>query len=122
MRRKRSCARCDGRQGDVEQGDDPERQASNTILRVALEHAEATAGPGAIDRILARAGEKRQRDVVLDDSCWSSYGQFRRLLEAARVELGGLEPLTHVDDSADISSGSMPSATDMLQLLGSPHV
>jgi diguanylate cyclase (GGDEF)-like protein len=100
---------------------DAERQVSNTLIRVALDHAEAVVGPGAIARILIRAGDDRAADVVLDDSVWSSYGQFRRLLEASAVELGGMEALSHVHESADMASGSMPSATDMLQLMGSPH-
>jgi diguanylate cyclase (GGDEF)-like protein len=106
----------------VSQVDDAERQVANTLIRIALEHAENVTGPGTIVRILARAGEDRPVEVLLDDSCWSSYGQFRRLLEASAVELGGLEPLSRVDESADMASGSMPSATDMLQLMGSPHV
>jgi diguanylate cyclase (GGDEF)-like protein len=105
----------------VDQVDDVERHASHTLFRIALEHAEAVAGPGAIARILARAGDDRPVDVLLDDSGWSSYSQFRQLLEAVAVEVGGLEPLSRVDESADTASGSMPSATEMLQLMGSPH-
>jgi diguanylate cyclase (GGDEF)-like protein len=101
--------------------DDTERQVSNTLIRVALEHAEAVVGPGTIARIMVEADEDRPAEVVLDDSVWSSYDQFRRLLEASAAELGGVEPLSHVNESADLSSGSMPSATDMLQLMGSPH-
>jgi diguanylate cyclase (GGDEF)-like protein len=98
-----------------------ERQVSHTLVRVALDRAEAVAGPGTIARILARAGEDRAADVLLEDSGWSSYGQFRRLLEAVAVELGGPEPLSHAHETADMNSGSMPSAVDMLQLMGSPH-
>jgi diguanylate cyclase (GGDEF)-like protein len=106
----------------VDQADDAERHVAHTLTRLALEHAEIVAGPGTCARILARAGERRPIEALLDDSGWSSYGQFRRLLEAAAVELGGVEPLSHVDESADMTSGSMPSVTDMLQLMGSPHV
>jgi diguanylate cyclase (GGDEF)-like protein len=95
---------------------------AHTLTRVVLEHAERVVGPGTITRILARAGEVRPTEVLLDDSGWSSYGQFRRLLEAAAIEFGGIEQLSHVGDSADAASGSMPSMVEMLQLMGSPHV
>ena len=101
--------------------EEEERQVSHTLVRVALDRAVAVAGPGVTARILARAGEDRPAEVLLEDSGWSSYGQFRRLLEAVAVELGGTEPLAHAHETADMNAGSMPSATDMLQLMGSPH-
>jgi diguanylate cyclase (GGDEF)-like protein len=94
----------------------------NTVLRLALQHAERVAGSGTMAEIVERAGEDRPLAILLDDSAWSSYGQLRRLLEATAEVLGGVEPLTHVDQSADMASGSMPSATEMLQLMGSPDV
>jgi diguanylate cyclase (GGDEF)-like protein len=105
----------------VHRADDAEGRVSHTMIRMALEHAEAVAGPGAIARILERAGEGRTAETMVDDSGWSSYLRFRALLEATAVELGGVEPLTRVDESGDVTSGSMPSATEMLQLMGSPH-
>jgi diguanylate cyclase (GGDEF)-like protein len=102
-------------------GNEVGRHVSNTLLRLALEHAEQVGGSGTMAEIVEQAGEDRPLAEVLDDSGWSSYGQFRRLLEATADVLGGVEPLAHVDESADMASGSMPSATEMLQLLGSPH-
>ena len=103
------------------QVEDEGRHVSHTLIRMALEHAEAVAGPGAIGRILDQVGETRPAEVMVEDSGWSSYTQFRALLEATAVELGGIEPLTRADESGDVTSGSMPSATEMLQLMGSPH-
>jgi len=102
-------------------GNDVGRHVSNTLFRLALEHAERVGGTGTIAGILEQAGENRPLGELFDDSAWSSYGQLRRLLEATGEVLGGVEPLTGVDESADMASGSMPSATEMLQLMGSPH-
>jgi diguanylate cyclase (GGDEF)-like protein len=107
---------------DMYSGNEFGRHVSNTVLRLALEHAERVGGSGTIAKILRQAGEDRLLAVLLDDSKWSSYGQLRRLLEATSDVLGGVEPLAHVNETADLAAGSMPSATDMLQLLGSPHV
>ena len=105
----------------MDTGVDLGRQVSNTLIRLALEHAEVRGGAGSMAGIVQRAGDDRPLEVLLDDSGWSSYDQLRRLLEATVEVLGGVEPLTHVDETATITSGSMPSATEMLQLLGSPH-
>jgi diguanylate cyclase (GGDEF)-like protein len=105
----------------VSQVDDAHRQVSNTLVRVALEYAEAVIGPGTTARILSLAGEDRPPEVVVDDAGWISYDQFRRLLEVTVAVLGGAGDLSHVHESADISSGTMPSVTEMQQLMGSPH-
>ena len=45
--------------------DDAEGRVSHTMIRMALEHAEAVAGPGTIARILDRAGEDRPAGVFM---------------------------------------------------------
>ena len=62
--------------------------------------------PSAVQDVLIRAGETRTLDELDVVSSWSSYGQFRRLLEeavrtleAARQNLtSALASITHADD------------------------
>jgi hypothetical protein len=76
---------------------------------------------GTLDRVLAAAGEARDLDVLLDDGSWSSYDEWRRLLEAAGRELGGPGQLDRVSAEAPLDAGT-PEFTEMLQALGSPGV
>ena len=47
------------------------------LLRYLREHG----GPDAAERCCAAAGDTRTADELLDLATWSSYDQFRRLLE-----------------------------------------
>ncbi len=58
-------------------------------------------------------------DELCDDSSWSSYDQFRRLLEAAAAVLGSAERLSGVGLSS-FANLATPDYTAMLQSLGSP--
>jgi len=80
------------------------------------------AGDDAVDDVLRRAGEPRPLAELVDDAGWSSYAEFRRLLEATSDVLGGDDPLRSMGATAVLTGGSMPSATEMLQALGSPAV
>jgi diguanylate cyclase (GGDEF)-like protein len=75
--------------------------------------------PSAVQDVLVRAGETRTLDELDVVSSWSSYGQFRRLLEeaartlaAARQDLtSALASITHADDDM----------AQIIQGLGSPR-
>ncbi len=98
------------------------RHVSNTAVRLVLEHVAREAGDAGVADVVAGAEDPRPLADLVDDSQWSSYGQFRRLLEAAGRVLGGPERLVTMGIDADLLGGSMPSATEMLQGLGSPGV
>ena len=98
------------------------RHVSNTCTRMVLELVSHKGGAPAVAETMRRAGETRPPDVLLDDAGWSSYGEFRRLIEAAGDVLGGIDHLRDIWREADLAGGSMPSAAEMLQLLGSPGV
>src|ERR1035437_2670088 len=96
------------------------RHASHVAVRMVLELVGREVGDEGVARVLALAGEDRPLAVMLDDGEWSSYTQFRRLLEAAGEVLDGHERLAEIATS-DLTRGSMPSTTEMFQALGSPH-
>ena len=98
------------------------RHVSNTAVRLVLEHVARLAGDAAVDEVLRRSGEPRPLPELVDDAGWSSYDAFRSLLEASAETLGGIEALRSMGALADLTGGSMPSANEMLQALGTPGV
>jgi diguanylate cyclase (GGDEF)-like protein len=98
-----------------------ERDVSHTAVRLVLEHVAHVAGDRGLGDVLRLAGELRPTSDLLDDTRWSSYAQFRALLEAT-VEVIGTDGLLGMARIPTLTGGSMPSATEMLQALGSPGV
>jgi diguanylate cyclase (GGDEF)-like protein len=74
---------------------------------------------GTLEAVLADAGEKRSPDVLSDEATWSTYDQFRRLLEATADALGGLPELRAIGLHS-FESLAIPDYTELLQALGSP--
>ena len=105
--------------------DDPSRLVfgrhfAGTLTRMVVDHLAQHLGNESIESWLARSGEERPLSELRDDGSWSSYAQFRNLLEAAAVALGGTERLRDIGRDAAIAAGSMPGITDAMQRLGSP--
>ncbi len=98
---------------------DTPRHFAGTTTGWLTAYLDAAGEPGALRRVLEAAGETRSVEELRDDTTWSSYEQFRRLLEAAAEELGGSERLINVGLNA-FSNLSTPDYTAMLQTLGSP--
>jgi len=100
-----------------------ERQAgrhfAGSMTLYVVRYVEAHGGRDALDEVLKRAGETRSLDVLADEASWSSYPQLRRILEATAEVMGGREHLFAASAEA-FGLMSMPSATEMLQALGSP--
>jgi diguanylate cyclase (GGDEF)-like protein len=96
------------------------RHFAGTLTRMVLDHIRDHAPAGSVDDLLRRAGETRSVDELTDDTTWSSYDEFRHLLEAAAAVLGGPERLVDIGESAAIAAGSMPETIEALQGLGSP--
>ena len=96
------------------------RHFAGTLTRMVVDHLSDHLGHGSIESWLARSGERRSLAELRDDSSWSSYAQFRSLLEAAAVALGGTERLSDIGRDAAVAAGSMPGTTDAMQRLGSP--
>jgi len=86
------------------------------LIRYLREHE----GPDAATRVLHEAGELRSEEDLFDIASWSSYQQFRRLLEVTARLFGGNAALERAA-SAGLTDPSMPEMTAMLQSLGSPE-
>src|SRR6185503_13915631 len=85
------------------------------LMRYLRDHA----GPDVTARVLAEAEETRTEEELFDLATWSSYDQFRRLLEATAANCG-TAALTSAA-SGGLTDPSMPEMTAMLQSLGSPE-
>jgi diguanylate cyclase (GGDEF)-like protein len=85
------------------------------LMRYLRDQAPA----GTTTRVLAEAGETRSVEELFDLATWSSYDQFRRLLEATAANCG-TAALTSAS-SGGLTDPSMPEMTAMLQSLGSPE-
>jgi hypothetical protein len=74
--------------------------------------------PDALARVLREADDPRTETEMFDLATWSSYAQFRRLLETT-ARLFGAAELTRAAGGG-LADPSMPEMTSMLQSLGSP--
>jgi diguanylate cyclase (GGDEF)-like protein len=83
-----------------------------------IKYLRARTPAGTVERVLARAGERRSAEVLADPATWSTYSEFRALLVGCAAELGDDELVAiGLDTFADVSD---PDATAMLQAFGSP--
>ena len=97
-----------------------DRDFSGTPTRMVVEHLRDRAQPGALERVLAESDDQRSLATLLDDGAWCSYPVFRRFLEAAARELGGVEQLKEVGRQTPLIPPSIAQHTELLQALGSP--
>jgi diguanylate cyclase (GGDEF)-like protein len=99
------------------------RDVSNTAVRILVEHLDAVGGADLVRRAFADAGELRPLPILVDDTEWSSYAEFRRILESAARALGGVEALHRVGfERPELDGGAMPMHTGELQALEDPKV
>jgi len=85
------------------------------LLRFLREHE----APDAVASVLRDAGESRTEEELVDAATWSSYDQFRKLLEVTARSFGGTATLERAA-SGGLTDGSQAEMTAMLQSLGSP--
>jgi diguanylate cyclase (GGDEF)-like protein len=90
------------------------------MTRMLFEHLQQRCRPEAADEVRALAGETRSVEQLSRDEEWSSYDQFRRLLEAAATHLGSAAALVDVGRKANLVADDSVEYTEMLQSLGSP--
>ena len=75
---------------------------------------------GSVDELIQRAGEHRTAAELVDPGTWSSYEQFRSILETASSLFGGA-PFLETAAGSGLDDPTMPELTAMLQSLGSPE-
>ncbi|MEO8698121.1 MAG: EAL domain-containing protein [Acidimicrobiales bacterium] len=96
------------------------RHFGGMMTRMLFEHLQQRAYPGAAEDVWREAGETRSIAQLSRDDEWSSYRQFRRLLEAAGHVLGGPQALVEVGRAVQLVADGSADYTEMLQSLGSP--
>jgi diguanylate cyclase (GGDEF)-like protein len=100
-------------------GGDAQRHFGGPYTRALISHLTDVVGADGVAEVLRASGETRTREVLLDDATWSSYAQFRALLEAGGAVLGGPDALVPVGlrlvDPADFE------LNPAVQALGSPE-
>jgi diguanylate cyclase (GGDEF)-like protein len=96
------------------------RHFGGIMTRMLFEHLQQHCRAGAADAVRRDAGETRSVEQLSHDDEWSSYRQFRSLLEAAGHELGGPQALIEVGRAVQIVADGSADYAEMLQSLGSP--
>jgi diguanylate cyclase (GGDEF)-like protein len=102
-------------------GDKSDRDFSGLFSQTLIELLRSTGGEELVASVLAAAGETRTADELEQDCVWSSYGQLRRLLEAASQGLGGAERLGPSGDPSTDESLPVISSREGVMGLGSPN-
>jgi diguanylate cyclase (GGDEF)-like protein len=113
-------------EGDVAVGDRADasdrqldgRHFAGTNTKFVVQYLRNHTTSDVLARVLARAGEERSPDVLIDDVTWSTYTEFRNLLDACAAELGE-DVLVEIGLDA-FAEVSLPEGTAMLQAFGSP--
>ncbi len=94
-----------------------EHHVSGLYVDMLVGFLDQTMTPEHIEEVLRRAGETRRLDEVTDFASWSSYSQFRRLLE----ERSNLDPASLYERAESLSDVVKASEfSQAVQTLGSP--
>lgn len=94
------------------------RHFGGWYTRLLIGSLTADIGADGVDRVLKLAGDDRSPAELRSDATWSSYDQFRRLLEAAAEVSGGVDTLTAA--GSRIAELSDINRSDAVRTLGSP--
>jgi diguanylate cyclase (GGDEF)-like protein len=98
---------------------DPEanRHISGIYTQMLVSYLQERMSPATMDRVLLRAGERRNLEELSSISSWSSYQQFKRLLQEASVEF---DSFPGVLDSYHAMRTRNPEIAQSMHALGSP--
>jgi diguanylate cyclase (GGDEF)-like protein len=95
------------------------KEFAGTNTRFVIGFLRDRARNGVLESVLATAGETRSFPDLMDTGQWSSYWEFRRLLEATNTVLGGPEALDDVGRYS-FDAVTSPELLDRVLALGSP--
>ena len=93
----------------------PERHVSGSMTLSLVQYLQSHTAAGIVEEVLSRAGEERTLETLCDVTSWSSYWQFRRLLESTASLLDGLETVFDAGANVRAVATEIASSTDMLQ-------
>lgn len=96
------------------------RQFTGLAARILFDFLHDELSPEGVATVLEVAGEKRTLSELTDDRTWTSYDQFRCLLEAASASLGGPSRLRGIGGRIARTEQSTAGVEDALHDLGSP--
>lgn len=102
--------------------DDCRQHFSGLAARLLFDFLDSALGAEATAAVIAAAAQGRSRSKLAEDTSWFSFGEFRTLLEAAAVALGGPEQLARVGDRPPAIPDSTATAQDAVHDLGSPDI
>jgi hypothetical protein len=97
----------------------PDRDFSGVLTQYVIDYLVNEMPAGTLERVLRSAGETRPADVLGDTGTWSSYAQFRALLESTGAAIGGPSALTLVGRQV-FGTIRSPDLAEALVALGSP--
>jgi diguanylate cyclase (GGDEF)-like protein len=95
------------------------RQFTGSNTRWVVAYLRNHMPSGSLEAVLDRAGEPRSPELLSDEATWSTYEQFRSLLEATAETLGGVDQLRAIGLHS-FEAMAIPDYAEMLQALGSP--
>jgi diguanylate cyclase (GGDEF)-like protein len=103
---------------DTQQGEVCAQDFGGILTQYVVGYLQRETPEGTLADVLALAGETRSPAVLSDATTRSSYGQYRRLLEASSHALGGPAALTRVGAHVFDTIRS-PDLSDSMTALGS---
>ncbi len=95
------------------------RDVNGVALQYLISYLQDHEPAGTLQKVFREAGETRSPKTVQSAASWSSYAQFRRLLEATGSVLDGLTTLARVCDHV-FDAHQSPELSDSMSSLGSP--
>ena len=99
-------------------GQAAEHHVSGLYVTMLIDSLANHLSTDEIRAMLSRAGESRSLEELSESSSWSSYDQFRRLLEEAKRTTDSLPPAGLEDPTAEVTLDSEIAGT--IQSFGSP--
>jgi diguanylate cyclase (GGDEF)-like protein len=94
------------------------RDFAGAYVGVLISYLRDRAPAGALETVLAVAGETRSVEEIVDPSVWSTYWEFRRLLEAT-TEVLGFDAL-EAAGALTANAGDNPGGVAMILSFGTP--
>ena len=98
---------------------DEGKDFASTHTRFVVGYLQHRASSRELEAVLSRAGELRSVAELTDPIAWSSYSQFRNLLEATAEVLGGPEALDEIGRYS-FDAVTSPELLERVLALGSP--